>query len=154
MTCYSPLKGFENNEDGGILFKRSNNAGKAIDVACGQCIGCRIDKSQMWAARIVHEQQLHDENSFITLTYAENPQHGSLDKTHIQKFMKRLRKAKKKKSGISTVENTEKNLRGRITTRACSESTSRTKNPSAHTTELSPTQAKHSRKYGDRVSSP
>ena len=94
MTCYSPLKGFENKEDGGILFKRSNAAGKAMEVACGQCIGCRIDKSKEWAARIVHESAMHQENAFITLTYNnENiPWDGSLDKSHFQKFMKRLRK--------------------------------------------------------------
>ncbi len=94
MTCYSPLKGFENKTDGGILFKRSNAAGKPIDVACGQCIGCRIDKSKEWAARIVHESQMHQQNTFVTLTYNEKnlPYDGSLNKTHFQKFMKRLRK--------------------------------------------------------------
>lgn len=42
----------------------------------------------------MHEISLHEENCFITLTY--NPEHypesGSLDITHFQKFMKRLRK--------------------------------------------------------------
>lgn len=94
MTCYSPLKGFENKEDGGILFKRSNAAGAAIDLACGQCIGCRIDKSKEWAARIVHESQMHQDNCFVTLTYDDKnlPYDGSLNKAHYQKFMKRLRK--------------------------------------------------------------
>lgn len=94
MTCYSPLKGFEDKENGGIVFKRGTNAGGPMEVACGQCIGCRIDKSKEWAARIVHEQQMHEENCFITLTYdKENlPHDGSLNKTHFQKFMKRLRK--------------------------------------------------------------
>uniref|UniRef100_UPI004048094F rolling circle replication-associated protein n=1 Tax=Shewanella sp. TaxID=50422 RepID=UPI004048094F len=94
MTCFHPLKGFENKEDGGILFKRTTAAGKAIDVACGQCTGCRIDKSKEWAARIVHESQMHQANSFVTLTYDEKnlPSDGSLNKAHFQKFMKRLRK--------------------------------------------------------------
>ena len=94
MTCYSPLKGFENKEGGGIVFKRSSLAGREIEVACGQCIGCRIDRSQQWAARIVHEAQMHQENCFVTLTYdSENvPIDGSLDKRHFQLFMKRLRK--------------------------------------------------------------
>ncbi len=93
MTCYSPLKGFENKEDGGIVFKRGKNAGKAMELACGQCIGCRIDKSQEWAARIVQESTMHQENSFITLTYDQEniPWDGSLVKEHFQKFMKRLR---------------------------------------------------------------
>lgn len=65
-----------------------------MDVACGQCMGCRVDRSQVWAARIVHEAQMHDENSFITLTYSDEnlPPDGSLVKSHFQKFMKRLRK--------------------------------------------------------------
>lgn len=65
-----------------------------MSVACGQCLGCRLDKSQMWAARIVHEAHEWDHNCFITLTYSDEhlPADGSLDKKHFQKFMKRLRK--------------------------------------------------------------
>ena len=94
MACYSPLKGFEDKENGGILFKRSKSAGAAMDVACGQCIGCRIDKSQEWAARCVHESQMHQQNSFVTLTYDDEhlPHDGSLNKKHFQLFMKKLRK--------------------------------------------------------------
>lgn len=67
---------------------------KPIDVPCGQCIGCRLEKSRQWALRCVHEAQLHDENSFITLTYDDDslPTNASLDVTHFQRFMKRLRK--------------------------------------------------------------
>ncbi len=94
MTCFSPLKGFENIEEGGIVFKRSSLAGKPMEVACGQCLNCRINKSKEWAARIVHESQMHQENTFVTLTYDEKnlPSDGSLNKEHFQKFMKRLRK--------------------------------------------------------------
>ncbi len=94
MTCYSPLKGFVDKETGGIVFKRSSLAGHDMSVACGSCMGCRIDRSQEWAARIVHESVMHQENCFVTLTYdSENvPRDGSLDKSHFQKFMKRLRK--------------------------------------------------------------
>lgn len=94
MTCYSPLKGFEDKENGGIIFKRSSQAGAAMEVSCGQCIGCRIDKSKEWAARIVHESRMHQDNCFITLTYdAENlPYDGGLHKQHFQKFIKKLRK--------------------------------------------------------------
>lgn len=76
-----------------------------MEVACGQCLGCRIDRRRMWAMRIVHESQLHDVNSFVTLTYREKyecdeyqlshgyhvPDDWSLHKSHFQKFMKRLR---------------------------------------------------------------
>ncbi len=42
----------------------------------------------------MHEAQLHDQNSFVTLTYADEhlPPGGSLRKADFQKFMKRLRR--------------------------------------------------------------
>ncbi|QXP08284.1 MAG: replication initiator protein [Arizlama microvirus] len=66
-----------------------------IQVPCGQCIGCRLERSRQWAMRCVHEAYGHDDNAFITLTYAPEhvPPDGSLIKSHFQKFMKRLRKA-------------------------------------------------------------
>ncbi len=94
MPCYSPLKGFVNKENGGIVFKRSSSAGKSMEVACGQCLGCRLDNSRMWAMRCVHEASLYDDNCFITLTYHDLclPAGGSLVKKHFQDFMKRLRR--------------------------------------------------------------
>lgn len=63
------------------------------EVPCGQCLGCRLDYSQSWAIRCLHEASQHDSNSFITLTYddAHLPGDGSLNKKHFQDFMKRLR---------------------------------------------------------------
>lgn len=94
MPCYSPLKGYKNLETGGIVFKRSSIAGVAMEVACGQCLGCRLDRSRTWGFRIIHEASLHDQNCFITLTYDDEHLPGdlSLNKKHFQKFMKRLRK--------------------------------------------------------------
>jgi hypothetical protein len=80
-----------------------------MDVACGQCLGCRLDWAFVWAMRIVHESVLHEldrGNSFITLTYRDPieceldewlkgyhvPNDWSLHKSHWQKFMKRLRR--------------------------------------------------------------
>lgn len=65
-----------------------------MNVPCGRCIGCRIDRSREWATRIMHEASLYAHNCFITLTYDEKhiPSHGSLVKSDFQKFMKRYRK--------------------------------------------------------------
>ncbi len=65
-----------------------------MELACGQCIGCRLERSRQWALRCVHEAQLHEQNCFITLTYRPEdvPTDGSVDVTHWQKFAKRLRK--------------------------------------------------------------
>ncbi len=95
VPCYSPLKGYK-NQDGGLTFKRSEGRQK-MEVACGQCLGCRLDRSRMWAMRIVHEASMssnNNGNSFITLTYDQDhlPHDMSLKKKHYQDFMKRLRK--------------------------------------------------------------
>lgn len=65
-----------------------------MEIPCGKCIGCRLEKSRQWALRCVHEASLYDKNCFITLTYRPEdlPPTGSLIKQDFQKFMKRLRK--------------------------------------------------------------
>lgn len=65
-----------------------------MSVACGQCIGCRLERSRQWAIRCYHEAQMWEENCFVTLTYAPEhlPPDRSLHLDHFQKFMKRLRK--------------------------------------------------------------
>ena len=93
MGCFKPLMAHR-LEDGSISFSARYGEGDALQLPCGQCIGCRIDRSRMWAVRCMHEASLHADNAFITLTYStENlPEGGSLDYVHFQKFMKRLRK--------------------------------------------------------------
>ncbi len=93
MPCYSPLTGWRGR--GGVLvFKRELACGFKQVVSCGQCIGCRLERSRQWAIRIMHEAQLYEANSFITLTYRPEdvPQGGTLVKSHFQDFMKRLRR--------------------------------------------------------------
>jgi hypothetical protein len=65
-----------------------------VDVPCGRCIGCRLERSRQWAVRCVHEASLHEDNCFITLTYddAHLPPGGSLVKRDFVLFMKRFRK--------------------------------------------------------------
>ena len=106
MPCYSPLKGYKDRLTGGLTFSR-NNAREKMDVGCGQCLGCKLDYSLMWAVRISHEAERYVDNCFITLTYRDSsactdeqfrngyfvPSDWSLHPSHFQKFMKRLRKA-------------------------------------------------------------
>jgi len=97
MPCYSPLKGWKDISSGGIVFRREH-ASQAMEVACGQCLGCRLDHSRMWAMRIVHESSLYEcsgGNCFITLTYRDDcvPDDWSLHRRDFVLFMKRLRKA-------------------------------------------------------------
>lgn len=76
-----------------MVFDRRLGIGPPVDLPCGQCIGCRLERSRQWAVRMCHEAQLYDDNCFITLTYSpENvPPDGSLNIKHFQDFMKRLR---------------------------------------------------------------
>jgi len=92
MTCYYPLTGYQGT-DGALVFNKADSIGNEMEVACGQCLGCRVDRSKTWAARCVHESQMHQQNAFITLTYDKEhvPYGGTLVKEHFQKFMKRTR---------------------------------------------------------------
>lgn len=100
MPCFSPLVGYRSRQVGAsgrrsITFNAQEAfSGVPVKVPCGQCIGCRLERSRQWALRCVHEAQMHDENSFITLTYADEhlPDDYSLDVREFQLFMKRLRK--------------------------------------------------------------
>ena len=94
MACFSPLSGYRSRAGPGIVFDRRESIGQVMEVPCGQCIGCRLDRSRMWAVRCVHEASLYDENCFVTLTYRDEdlPSDGSLNLVHFQDFMKRLRR--------------------------------------------------------------
>jgi len=89
------MEGFRSRYDNKIVFNVTMGwPDRPVTVPCGQCVGCRLERSRQWAMRCMHEAQLHDDNCFITLTYNnENlPEDGSLKIEHFQKFMKRLRK--------------------------------------------------------------
>lgn len=68
-----------------------------IEVPCGNCIGCRINYSQVWANRCYLESLCHDHTWFITLTYRDENlklnKFGlpTLEKDAISKFMRALR---------------------------------------------------------------
>jgi hypothetical protein len=97
MPCYHPLKAY-GKPGGGISFSATIGCiDKPMELPCGQCIGCRINKQKQWAIRCVHEMKMHKHNTFITLTYddqriEEHHQAEELNKVDFQKFMKRLRK--------------------------------------------------------------
>nr|QJB18958.1 MAG: replication initiator protein [Microvirus sp.] len=100
MPCYHPVTAWRSrhvNPSGkvGLVFQEDKAAPfSELQIPCGGCIGCRLDKSRQWMLRLMHEAKYHEQKSFLTLTYddLQLPENGSLDKTHFQKFMKRLRK--------------------------------------------------------------
>lgn len=81
MPCYYPVGTYD--LDGAVCYR-----------PCGGCIGCRLDYSRSWQIRCQHESTMHDENSFVTLTYNDEnlPKNQSLQKKDIVNFIKRLRK--------------------------------------------------------------
>ena len=96
MPCYHPLKAFQ-CFDKTIVFDevRKHDIVRSLDLPCGQCVGCRLERSRQWAIRCMHEAQLHQNNCFITLTYDNThlPSNGSLHYKDFQLFIKRLRKS-------------------------------------------------------------
>lgn len=79
-----------------MAFKRDAlTTGQLVSVPCGRCIGCRIDRTRQWMVRNVHENMMHNESAFLTLTIApENMEkHGpSVSNLVHQKFIRALRK--------------------------------------------------------------
>lgn len=109
MSCYRPLLGkFQGYEEGKAQYKILPSSGipavyPDINVPCGHCIGCRLDKSRQWADRMMLELDHSKTAIFVTLTYdslnvpvACALDDGSvlftLDKRDVQLFMKRLRR--------------------------------------------------------------
>lgn len=111
MPCYHPITAYRSKQGRDprtgkwpVVFNVSNGyADLSLTVPCGQCIGCRLEKSRQWATRCVHESTLWKNNCFITCTYRDdqvprsvNTSTGeilqTLNLSDFQKFMKRLRK--------------------------------------------------------------
>lgn len=99
MPCYKPLTGWRSkipNDSGKypVLFTEPKDRDSlSLELPCGKCIGCRLEYSRQWALRIMHEASMHDQNTFITLTYdpEQLPEDQSLDKREWQLFLKKLR---------------------------------------------------------------
>lgn len=101
MACISPITAYRAstvNPSGkrSLVFNRAAGfADLPVTIPCGMCIGCRIQRARSWALRCVHESKGHTFNSFVTLTYDDEhlPPSGSIEKSILQLFFKRLRKA-------------------------------------------------------------
>lgn len=99
MACYRPVNAWQSPHTGRLSFQLSarmvqDGNFEEMKVPCRNCLGCRLDRARDWAIRIQHEASMHDFSSFVTLTYDNEhlPQDLSLNKRHVQLFMKSLRK--------------------------------------------------------------
>lgn len=88
MRCYRAASGALTTNRREAIDRR------VITIACGQCIGCRLSRAEMWSLRCKHEAMFHEENCFLTLTYDDDhlPRFETIEKEALQAFIKRLRK--------------------------------------------------------------
>jgi len=102
MRCTSPRTvGFY--DDGKTLCwspKKYSKQYPVFQIPCGKCLSCRLETARQTAIRCVHEAQMHENNSFITLTYSdENLKSEKLQYEDFQLFIKRLRSKIWRESG-------------------------------------------------------
>lgn len=92
--CLHPIRAEIPPEGGRPVINPEGN----LKLPCGKCHVCISKRAIEWATRARHEMSCHDENCFITLTYApENLNSNFIVKDDFQRFMKRLRKKTQKK---------------------------------------------------------
>ncbi|AXH77116.1 MAG: replication initiator protein [Microviridae sp.] len=96
MKCVHPLTAFR-VADGSIVFDKPPVGAaffRELRLRCGQCVGCRLERSAQWAVRVMHENHMHHGiSSFVTLTYSPEklPPQGQLVYRDYQLFMKKVR---------------------------------------------------------------
>lgn len=94
MACNKPIQAYQCS-DGSVVFQeRKGDVVRSLELPCGKCVACRLERSRQWAMRCMHEASLYERNCFITLTYNDDhlPPNKTLQYSDFQKFMKRFRK--------------------------------------------------------------
>lgn len=66
----------------------------ASAFGCGQCMPCRFNRRRVWTHRLMIEALVHPSASFVTLTYEEVPDGGSLVPKDLQLWLKRFREVR------------------------------------------------------------
>lgn len=95
MACHFPLNAWR-GPGGDISFRllpHYDGTEEYLRLPCGSCLGCRMAKAREWAIRCQLELSQHDEFCWTTLTYDDSqlPDFGSLEKSHVSSWLKRLR---------------------------------------------------------------
>lgn len=115
MPCNRPLPAWRGKTPGEsgrhpIVFNRNlADTSLPVEVPCGRCIGCRLEKARSWACRMLHEAKLYKHNYFVTFTYDDASLPSTvqglptLQPEHFVLFMKRLRKHMEKTQGGGAV---------------------------------------------------
>lgn len=90
MQCFHPVRGFQVRPGAPVSFTCPPGRAQVLELPCGLCSGCRLERSRQWAVRCMHEAQMHEVNCFVTLTYKDTGY--SLVPRDLQLFLKRLRR--------------------------------------------------------------
>lgn len=105
MKCVRPLQAFYHIGDNNkkiLKFRKGKriepgspgfNKECLLEIPCGQCVNCRIQRAADWATRIIKELTQYEHSCFLTLTYDDEhlPSDKSLNHKDVQEFMMRLR---------------------------------------------------------------
>lgn len=98
MACFHPIRAWRTSAGAVVLGRErqeQNGEGAThLRLPCGGCLGCRQDRAREWALRCHLENNQHRHAVFTTLTYddAHLPEFNSLERSHLQLWLKRLRK--------------------------------------------------------------
>lgn len=94
MACFCPITGYRAPGGQVVFNSKLGYVDRPLTISCGQCAGCRLERSRQWAVRCLHESEMHEHNSFITLTYKDEnlPPGASLHLPDWQKFAKNVRR--------------------------------------------------------------
>lgn len=91
MACFHPLRAWKTQTGEISLTKEEAKHILQLRLPCGGCLGCRMAQAHAWALRCQLELQNHRSAVFTTLTYNDENKPITLQKRHLQLWLKRLR---------------------------------------------------------------
>lgn len=91
MPCYHPIRAWRtpNRE---VKLGKDRPDGTLLQLPCGNCLGCRTNYAQSWALRCQLEYHEHQAAVFATLTFDEEHKPLTLNKEHVSKYIRKIRK--------------------------------------------------------------
>lgn len=113
MPCNRPLPAWRTKAPlpsgrHGVVFNvREADTSRKLEIPCGRCTGCRLERARQWAIRILHEAKRHEHSWFVTLTYDDASLPSTvqglptLQPEDFVLFMKRLRRNIERRVGAS-----------------------------------------------------
>lgn len=102
MPCFHPIPA---SQDMGKVRLHPPIGEANLQLPCGTCIGCKVQRATQWGLRAQHEASMWQHNSFVTLTYDDEhlPADNQLQPADLRNFLKRLRRAAEdRRPGIAT----------------------------------------------------